>query len=125
MEPYRNLKCYCTIIVITFIVVVLYCYNPTDYVWMPKCPVKLFFGLDCPGCGFQRALHALLHGKIKEAYNYNPFLFYAGPYALSFFFCKIIPNQTVRFRIEVFLEGKFMTRLYLVSFFLWFIIRNL
>lgn len=34
-------------------------------------------GLYCPGCGDTRALHALVHGRILEAFGYNllfPFL---------------------------------------------------
>lgn len=39
---------------------------------MPQCTFKLITGLDCPGCGSQRALHALLHGHIAEAMAFNP-----------------------------------------------------
>ena len=38
---------------------------------MPKCPFKLITGLSCPGCGIQRAIHAMLHGKFTEAITYN------------------------------------------------------
>ena len=46
-------------------------------VWMPHCIVKTYTGLDCPGCGSQRAVHALLHGDISGAFRYNAFLFVA------------------------------------------------
>ena len=53
--------------------------------WMPKCPTKLLFNIDCPGCGFQRAIHAIIHGEFKRAFSLNPFLFLAAPYAIIAF----------------------------------------
>ncbi len=47
--------------------------------WMPRCAFKAFTGYDCPGCGFQRALHALLHGDVADAWRYNAFAFFAVP----------------------------------------------
>lgn len=38
---------------------------------MPKCLFHELTGLECPGCGSQRMLHALLHGNIIEAWHYN------------------------------------------------------
>ena len=52
---------------------------------MPKCPTKLLFNIDCPGCGFQRAIHAIIHGEFKRAFSLNPFLFLAAPYAIISF----------------------------------------
>lgn len=37
----------------------------------PRCPINLLTGLYCPGCGSQRATHALLHGRLAEAANLN------------------------------------------------------
>jgi hypothetical protein len=38
---------------------------------LPKCLFHQITGLYCPGCGGQRSLHALLHGNILTAMNYN------------------------------------------------------
>ena len=51
--------------------IVLYNLNPVQYWFMPKCPFKLLTGLNCPGCGIQRALYAMLHGKFAEAISYK------------------------------------------------------
>ncbi|MCC8175762.1 MAG: DUF2752 domain-containing protein [Bacteroidales bacterium] len=32
----------------------------------------MFTGLDCPGCGSQRALQALFHGHWEQAWSFNP-----------------------------------------------------
>lgn len=49
---------------------------------MPKCPVHLFTGWECPGCGSQRAIHALLHGDIAEAFAFNAFMVILLPYVI-------------------------------------------
>src|SRR5689334_25389377 len=41
----------------------------------PQCVFKQATGLDCPGCGATRAMHALLHGRVGEAFRYNAMLF--------------------------------------------------
>ncbi|MBP6311609.1 MAG: DUF2752 domain-containing protein [Flavobacteriales bacterium] len=37
-----------------------------------SCPLNELTGLLCPGCGSQRALHALLHGEPFAAMHHNP-----------------------------------------------------
>ena len=38
----------------------------------PPCPVHYLTGWYCPGCGSLRAIHALLHGNVHEAWAMNP-----------------------------------------------------
>lgn len=45
----------------------------------PRCSFRMLTGLSCPGCGTQRAIHALLHGNVREAFAFNAFLFAAVP----------------------------------------------
>lgn len=40
--------------------------------YMLPCPSKNIFGIDCFGCGFQRALVLLLEGRFQEAYHLFP-----------------------------------------------------
>ena len=35
--------------------------------FFPKCLLKLITGLDCPSCGMQRSLHALINGDVVAA----------------------------------------------------------
>lgn len=37
----------------------------------PICPFKLATGLDCPGCGTLRAVHALTRGELLVALDHN------------------------------------------------------
>jgi hypothetical protein len=39
---------------------------------MPGCLFRKMTDLECPGCGMTRATHALLHGNISEAFQFNP-----------------------------------------------------
>lgn len=48
----------------------------------PSCPFRFFTGLDCPGCGSQRCLHDLLHGRLAQAWADNAFLLLAVPLAV-------------------------------------------
>ena len=61
---------------------VLYTFPPTQYAFYPRCPFNLLTGLQCPGCGTTRALHHLLHGRIREALHLNAMLFVLLPVAL-------------------------------------------
>lgn len=45
---------------------------------LPKCPFKWLTGLNCPGCGGTRMVHALLHGDVVGAFHYNAVLLALG-----------------------------------------------
>ena len=36
------------------------------------CPLKYLTGIDCPGCGFQRSVLALLHGNFMQSFSLYP-----------------------------------------------------
>ncbi|CAN5811730.1 hypothetical protein BH11BAC7_BH11BAC7_30240 [soil metagenome] len=38
------------------------------------CPYKSLTGIDCPGCGMQRAFIALLRGDLSESFSIYPAL---------------------------------------------------
>lgn len=44
--------------------------DPAQYPF-PRCPVHWLTGWHCPGCGTQRAVHALLHGQVGQAVGFN------------------------------------------------------
>lgn len=48
---------------------------------MPECPFFRITGLYCPGCGSQRALHAMLNGHVTAMLGFNVLL----PAAMIFF----------------------------------------
>jgi hypothetical protein len=48
----------------------------------PRCTFKEITGLDCPGCGLTRAMHALLTGHPLTALDHNIFVLLIVPIAL-------------------------------------------
>jgi hypothetical protein len=46
--------------------------GPAGMRWLPGCLFHDFTGLSCPGCGMTRAVHATLHGRLGEAFRFNP-----------------------------------------------------
>jgi hypothetical protein len=42
--------------------------------WYPPCPFHALTGLNCPGCGSARTVHALAHGEWARALAQNPLL---------------------------------------------------
>lgn len=100
----------------------LFMFDPMQYSWMPKCLFKTVTGLDCPGCGSSRALHALLHGHLREALSYNYFLVVGIGYATCVFAVTRIKSlRYLRKRIA----GTGTAYVFIVLFFAWWIIRNL
>lgn len=68
--------------------VLLYCYNPLDEWFYPRCPFFSLTGWQCPGCGTLRGLHCLLHGHIVEAWGFNPAMMVAAPVLVILSVCR-------------------------------------
>lgn len=100
-------------------------FDPAQYVWMPKCPFHLLTGWNCPSCGMQRAIHALLHGHFIQAVSYNYFLVACVPYVVALLMAEVLKwlqrgNEFIRA-----VQHPVIARVYIIMFFLWWIIRNL
>jgi hypothetical protein len=61
----------------------LYHLDPVKHGFYPRCQLNALTGLQCPGCGGLRALHALLHVRVAEAFRLNPLFVAAVPAALA------------------------------------------
>src|SRR5437899_12763440 len=66
------------------VVVTLFCFDPSQHAFYPRCVLHQTTGLLCPGCGGLRAMHQLLHGHIAAAFSLNPFLVISAPILLLF-----------------------------------------
>lgn len=103
----------------------LYWVNPIGTLLMPRCPFKVLTGFDCPGCGFLRATHAALHGRLAEAWAYNRFLIYSIPYLLSIMLTEWVLKGERQERWRRVVEGSTAIRLYVVLFVVWGVVRNI
>lgn len=107
------------------VLVVLTLVDPAESIWIPKCPVKLLTGLQCPGCGFQRAAHALLHGDVLGALRFNWFLLYAVPYLLVLIAERYFLRGKWQLKIRQWAEDNRVVWSYVVVYFVWFVVRNI
>lgn len=97
--------------------------DPGSSSLVPKCVVKTLTGYDCPSCGGQRALHALLHGRVGEAFMFNPFLVVGVPYFLLLLYAQFA-SGTVAERVRRVTHHPVTIWTYVVLFFVWWVVRN-
>ena len=54
------------------------------------CPIYVFSGYYCPGCGAGRACNAILHGQLYQAFRWNALLVILMPFlALYYGICVV------------------------------------
>lgn len=63
-----------TAVVAATLTVAYYTFDPASTPFAPRCLFRAITGLECPGCGSQRMIHALLHGDFAAAWRHNAFL---------------------------------------------------
>lgn len=76
--------------------------DPVQSHLAPRCVFRSLTGFDCPGCGLQRALHALLHGDVAGAWTFNPFLFFIAPVGATYLFVELSRSPMPRLRKVMF-----------------------
>ena len=74
--------------------------NPSSSAWWLKCPLHALTGWQCPFCGMQRQLHALLHFRIAEAWRLNPVLLLSYPYLLLLLLISVCPSLLTTLRLS-------------------------
>lgn len=105
-------------------IVFYYIHDPEAAGWMPKCLFKRLTGLSCPGCGFQRALHASLHGHLLQAWRYNMFYVISLPYLCVLVWGQLprLPYSAVMRRLS---HDARISRAFVILLFAWWIGRNI
>lgn len=97
--------------------------DPASSALVPRCTLRAITGLQCPGCGSQRALHALLHGAPAQAWRLNPFLFFAGPLLAALAAAWLFPSRLARLS-NTLRSPAALTTIAAITI-AWWIIRNL
>ncbi len=72
MHANRALGVSLVVLLLTFSAFLLRQGGPAAVPWLPGCVFRQATGLDCAGCGMTRATYAALHGRIGEAFRFNP-----------------------------------------------------
>lgn len=103
----------------------LYWFNPSDTALAPKCIFHSITGLNCPGCGIQRFLHAFMHGHFLEAIHYNYMLIILIPYLILFGIEKFLLTGEKQKRWKSVIEGRVMAIAMIILAPSWFVIRNI
>ena len=86
-----------TVVVITVAVlmaVMLFVLNPATTWFFPPCIFHKLTGLSCPACGSTRALHALLHGQIRDAFRDNALVVLGIPIIAMVMLARFYAGQT-------------------------------
>lgn len=97
--------------------------DPARSMLFPKCPFYVLTSLKCPGCGSQRAIHALLNGDVAAAFFYNAFLVLSIPLVLVLGYAELTRKKHPRFYFTLH-RPVFIWSLALWVV-LWWVLRNL
>ena len=125
MSNYKKVIIIIVVGVLIALATILYFFvNPEASVLMPKCPMKMLTGYDCPSCGVQRAIHAVLHGDFAKAISYNPFFVISVPYFLLVLYSTVFKNSFA-VKLRGIVCHRYALYGYIVLFFLWWILRNI
>ncbi len=114
------------VIAITLLLVfgfIYYALDPSTSGAFPRCFFLSFTGYKCPGCGIQRAIHALLHGDVAGAFRYNAFLMVAIPWIALCLFAE--SRRTRNPRLYARLNPELLMWLLLAAVLIWWILRNI
>ena len=111
-------------VIVTLVLVFLSLVDPATSVFAPKCMFRYLTGYDCPACGIQRAVHALLNGDIATALRYNYFLLISIPYFIAVVittFCKADSIEEIRYYVQ---HPK-VVKIILALIIIWWVVRNI
>lgn len=80
MSTKRKILATTAIISVVAYLIYLWAHDPATSA-APQCLFHMLTGYDCPGCGSQRALYSIMHGRFDAAWRYNAAIFFAIPLA--------------------------------------------
>jgi hypothetical protein len=105
-------------------VLFFYFHDPEKSILFPKCPLYVWTGLYCPGCGSQRAFHSFLHFRFLDVMHYNFLLYPAGVFIL-YHMLRPGLNKFFRLKLPDFLYRKNTPWIILVIVVIFWILRNI
>lgn len=103
--------------------IIYYALDPSSSTLFPRCTFLEMTGYKCPGCGSQRAIHALLHGDLATAFSYNAMLLIAIPWIALCLFAET--RRTRNPRLYARLNPPLLIWLFLAMVLMWWLLRNI
>ncbi len=97
-------------------------FDPMESSIFPRCVFYSVTGLKCPGCGTQRALHAMLTGDFAAAWHYNAFLMVMLPVIVLLLGVEGLRKRAPWLYVAV--NSKWVVAVVLVVVMAWWIVRN-
>lgn len=102
---------------------IYYALDPSASTLFPRCPFLSFTGYKCPGCGSQRAIHALLHGDVVAAFRQNAMFVIAIPWIALCLFAE--SRRTRNPELYARLNAPLLIWLFLAMVLMWWLLRNI
>lgn len=102
---------------------VYFAVDPAAERWMPVCVLRQTTGVSCPGCGTQRAVHALLHGDIAAAWRFNALFVVMIPVVA--FLVWVETQRRLRPQLYMRVYGKWTAVAVIAVLAGWMLLRNL
>jgi hypothetical protein len=123
---YKNIAIWIGIPLVFVAIAIIYrAFNPDLTAIFPQCPFRLLTGLECPGCGSQRAVHYLLNFNLLAAFRENALLVISIPYIIGGFVFDQIKNPApVTLQIRNTFYGKFAIWTVLIIILVFWVGRN-
>ena len=117
-----------TVMILAIVAVLLFVlvygfFDPTRVSFFPKCPFHQLTGLQCPGCGSQRALHQLLHLNIAGAFHYNALMVLCIPLIGFLLFAELFATRFPRLHQAA--HNTWFSWGILAIVLLWWLLRNI
>lgn len=102
---------------------IYYALDPSTSDAFPRCSFLSLTGYKCPGCGSQRAVHALLNGDVAGAFRFNALLMIAVPWMGLCLFAE--SRRTRNPRLYARLNPELLMSLFLALTLSWWLLRNI
>ena len=112
-------------LIVVGVTTLYYFVNPLSEHFPLKCIWLDLTGTQCPACGFQRALYALLHRNLLGALTYNYFFVISIPYALLAILATWYNYKNKFDGLRNFVYHRYTLKAYIVLYFSWWIVRNI
>ena len=111
-------------IIVMGIVAVFYFVNPTMQHYPLRCIWNVITETQCPACGIQRAIYALVHGNFAEALSCNYFFVLSVPFAILVILSEWYNYHHKLDWLRAIIHNQYTLKTYVFLYFGWWILRN-